>query len=68
MKPKGITTADVIAVASQLNFNPTLKQMNEVVESYPSAQEEDPSATWNLVVENILYGMDVDKINLEVRN
>jgi len=61
MKPRGITTADVIAVATQLNFDPTLKQMNEVVERYPSAQEEDSTATWNLVVENILYELGADR-------
>ena len=56
-----ITIDDVIQVARELNFNPTLKQMDEVIEMYPSEQESDSTATWNLVVENCLYSLDVKK-------
>jgi hypothetical protein len=52
-----ITSADVIEVAFNLNLNPTLSQIHEVLRLYDGEAKEDPSATWDLIVENILYNI-----------
>lgn len=57
-----IILEDVIQVARELNFNPTLKEMDEVVRIYATEQESDLTATWNLVVEQILYSLEVEQI------
>ena len=54
-----IKMEDVLAVAQSL---PSLKritvaQMEEVLNRYEYEQEQDPGATWNLVIENILYSL-----------
>ena len=48
---------DVYKVANDLCIGLTDEQVKEVLELYPSEQEEDPSATWNLVVENIIHNL-----------
>ena len=50
-----ITEEDVYRVANSLCIGITNEQVVEVLELYPSEQEEDPSATWDLVVENIIH-------------
>ena len=57
-----IILEDVIQVARELNFNPNLKQMDEVVRIYATEQESDLTATWNLVVEQILYSLEVEQL------
>ncbi len=52
-----ITSADVIEVAFNLNLNPTLSQIHEVLRLYDGEAKEDPTATWDLIVENILYNI-----------
>lgn len=52
-----ITSADVIEVAFNLNLNPTLSQINEVLRLYDGEAKNDPTATWDLIVENILYNI-----------
>jgi hypothetical protein len=54
-----IKMEDVLAVAQSL---PSLKritvaQMEEALNRYEYEQEQDPGATWNLVVEHILYSL-----------
>jgi hypothetical protein len=48
---------DVYKVANDLCIGLTDEQVKEVLELYPSEQEEDPSATWDLVVENIIHNL-----------
>ena len=50
-----ISVEDVIEVAMSLKLNPSISEINEVLELFPSECEDDPTATWNLVVENLLY-------------
>lgn len=52
---KKITTDDVIRVAMELNMNPSIAEINEVLKYYDSEAENDPTATWDLIVENLLY-------------
>jgi hypothetical protein len=44
---------DSLSTFKSANF--TEEEMQEVIDRYESEQEDDPSATWNLVVENILF-------------
>jgi hypothetical protein len=38
-----------------LKMNPSIAEMKEVLKYYDSEVEEDPTATWDLIVENLLY-------------
>jgi len=50
-----ISNSDVKFVAASINKTLTEKQINEVLDMYPSEQESDSSATWNLVIEECIY-------------
>ena len=50
-----IKKLDVVFVAASIKKTLTEKQIEDVIEMYPSEQENDPSATWNLVVEKCIY-------------
>jgi len=53
-----IKPEDVRQVAESINFRkPTEIEINQIIDDYPSEQEEDPSGTWNLVVEKQLYDL-----------
>ena len=52
---KEISVADVVRVAMDLNMNPSIEEIQEVLKQYDSEAEADPTATWNLIVENLLY-------------
>ena len=52
-----ITKQNVIEVADSISIKLTDDQINEVIEMYPFDQEQDPTATWDLVVENIIYSI-----------
>lgn len=50
-----ISVDDVVKVAMDLKMNPSIAEINEVLKYYESEVEQDPTATWNLIVENLLY-------------
>jgi hypothetical protein len=50
-----ISVEDVVEVAMRLGMNPSIAEINEVLKYYDSEVEQDPTATWNLIVENLLY-------------
>ena len=50
-----IVIADIKDVAKALDIKITIDQAMEVLKRYPEEQKEDPQATWNLVVENLIY-------------
>jgi hypothetical protein len=52
-----ISSADVIDVATRLGMNPTLGQIREVLNQFDDEADNDPTATWDLIVENILYNI-----------
>ena len=52
-----ITLEDVFNVADSLNMEIPESVAEEVLYRYEEEQEEDPSANWILVVENILYNL-----------
>lgn len=53
-----ITFDDVIRVAESLHMNPSLGKIKQVLKQYDSEAENDPTATWDLIVENLLYKID----------
>jgi len=52
---KEISVEDVVRVAMDLGMNPSIAEINEVLKYYKSEADNDPTATWNLIVENLLY-------------
>lgn len=58
-----ITRIDVIEVANQIGKSLTESDIDEVLAIYPNEQDNDPTATWNLVVENCIYNVENDKDN-----
>ena len=52
---KQITADDVVRIAMELKMNPSIGEINEVLKYYDSEAENDPTATWDLIVENLLY-------------
>jgi len=52
-----IEKIDVEHVAHSLNKTLTEKQIDDVLKMYPAEQENDPTATWDLVIENCIYNI-----------
>lgn len=52
-----VTPDDVKRVAKDIGVKITKKQIAQVIKEYQDAQDEDPNATWDLVVENQIYGL-----------
>jgi hypothetical protein len=50
-----ISVDDVVKVAMDLGLNPTIGDINEVIKYFPIESKNDPTASWDLVVENLLY-------------
>ncbi len=63
-KTPQITAEDVWSVAKSLNMNPTPEMVQQVIDEHEGACEDDPTGTWNLVVEQQLYSLiDDDNYN-----
>lgn len=58
-EPKAISSYidvdDVIKIATSLGMNPDIDVIEQVLRDYDSESENDPTATWELIVENLLY-------------
>jgi len=52
-----ITKEDVYKVANDLSIGITNKQVKQVLELYPIEAEEDKTATWDLIIENLIYNL-----------
>jgi len=50
-----ITKEDIKDVAESINVELTNAEINWVLSQYEDAQEQDPSGTWDLVVENLIH-------------
>lgn len=50
-----LSKKDIHKVAKDIGFTLTSKQVNVVMGMYNGEQENDPTATWDLVVENCIY-------------
>jgi hypothetical protein len=56
-----LDTEDVVKVANSVGINLSPQEVKEVIERYPDEQEQDPSGTWNLVVEHICHCIVADR-------
>ena len=54
---KMITRQDVLEIAVMIGVDPTEIEIDEVLSQYPTSQDDDLSATWDLVVENLLWSV-----------
>jgi hypothetical protein len=54
---KEISPIDVVNVAESLKMDITIKQVRQVLEMFESEADNDPTATWDLIVENCLYNL-----------
>ncbi len=61
MTTPAITKEDVVQVATSIKQVLTEQEITEAIERYPFEQEEDPSGTWNLVIEKIVYDLISDR-------
>ena len=52
---KQISVEDIVNVAIDLKMNPSIAEINEVLKYYDGEVDQDPTATWDLIVENLLY-------------
>ena len=52
-----IKRQDVYEIANKLCIGITDDQVDQVIDLYPAEQDEDPSATWDLVVEKIIWDL-----------
>jgi hypothetical protein len=52
-----ITAEDVLKVANNLTIGITDTQVQQVLEQYDDEEANDPTATWELIVENIIYNL-----------
>jgi len=52
-----ITTDDVVKIAMDLNLNPSISEINEVLGYYDNEARENPDWNWSEIVENILYNV-----------
>jgi hypothetical protein len=55
MKTFKITKEDIVGVAERISQTLTEKEIDWVLLCYGDAQREDPSGTWDLVVEDLVY-------------
>jgi hypothetical protein len=56
-----ISVEDVVKVAMDLGMNPSIAEIKEVLKYYDSEVDQDPTATWELIVENLLYNCVASK-------
>jgi hypothetical protein len=61
-----ISREDVMHVAYKLALPLTEKQIDWVLENFDSSAEQDPGATWDLIVEQMLYDIPGEIYNFHV--
>ena len=50
-----ISVEDIINVAKSINISLTEDEINGVLQMYNHEEDCDPSATWDLIIENCIY-------------
>lgn len=50
-----VSKEDVLVVAKDLKIKLSEKQIEDILNEYPEAQENDPTATWDLIIEDLIY-------------
>ncbi len=62
-----ISTEDVIQIADNFGFVVTDKEVKGIIKDYDFEQEQDPSATWDLVVEKMLYDLNENSVEAKAK-
>jgi len=57
-----ITKEDVLQVAKSIDKTITDKQAERILDEYPAWMEQDVTATWDLVVEDLIYFVLFDEM------
>ena len=57
MKTTEISEEDVYQVANNLGIDITDSKVEKVLELYDDEADNDPTGTWDLIVENIIYNL-----------
>jgi hypothetical protein len=52
---------DVLSVAKDLNMSPTEEQIQYVIDNFDAEADQDPTGSWELWIENLLYQQDVEQ-------
>lgn len=52
-----VTKQDVVNVANRINVSVTGEQITEVLKMYDGEADNDPTATWDLIVENCIQSL-----------
>ena len=55
MKTFELAKKDVLQVAESIGITLTNEQVFEVIDEYPAWAENDPTGTWDIIVEDIIY-------------
>jgi hypothetical protein len=55
MKTNSITKEDIINVGKALDITTTDEQINYILENYDIEEASDPTATFDLIIENLIY-------------
>jgi len=56
-----ISREDVLSVAKDLNMSPTEEQIQYVIDNFDAEADQDPTGSWELWIENLLYQQDVEQ-------
>jgi hypothetical protein len=67
MKTYKLIEEDVIDIANTIGKTLTEKEIEWVLLCYEDSQRQDPIATWNLVVENLIYQVEIFKIESHIK-
>lgn len=57
-----IQISDIMRVSEDIGITISSEQAEQALERYPDAQENDPSGTWNLVVEQLIHEVNNEKL------
>jgi hypothetical protein len=68
MKTFKITKEDIVGVAERISQTLTEKEIDWILLCYEDAQRQDPSGTWDLVVEDLIYQIPRIKNNDDFHN
>ena len=50
-----LSVKDVESVATSISQDLTPKEKQEVLKRYPAQQDQDQTASWHLVIEDVIY-------------
>jgi len=58
-----IQREDILKVAKDLKFVvPSEDDIANILEQFDAYAEDDPTSTWDIIIENMLYNLDVAKL------